>query len=70
VVAAPGGSACGVGGAAQRGALRVPSGALCRLLCTRPPSLALPPAVLCEDLEVLRSKEWEGPKKKHGNIPL
>jgi len=25
---------------------------------------------ICEDLEVLRKKEMENPKKKHGNIPL
>jgi hypothetical protein len=25
---------------------------------------------LCEDLETLRTKEWTGLKKKHGNIPL
>jgi len=25
---------------------------------------------LCEDLEVLASKEWKGHDKKHGNIPL
>ncbi|RYY34628.1 hypothetical protein EON62_03110 [archaeon] len=25
---------------------------------------------LCEDLEMLRKKEWTGLKKKHGNIPL
>ena len=27
-------------------------------------------ARLCEDLELLRNKEWTGPTKKHGNIPL
>lgn len=27
-------------------------------------------AGLAEDLEVLEKKEWTGPKKKHGNIPL
>jgi propionyl-CoA carboxylase beta chain len=26
--------------------------------------------ILCEDLEVLRTKEWTGLSKKHGNIPL
>lgn len=26
--------------------------------------------VICEDLEVLESKQLENPKKKHGNIPL
>ena len=25
---------------------------------------------LCEDLDVLDRKEWEGPWKKHGNMPL